>query len=461
MRTSEPSVITIKLKKTSSLSGRLVDEHGQPVAGQLVEIWSAHQGNWLGANLVGFQQGPLLTGTDGSFRTPANLQQGRSYRLAIRAAGKDPIFSEWTTIPETPHALPPMVQRSLRTVRGHVVDRQGKPVAGARRLPIRRWTRAYRDDNRRRRPVLAGRVPARACVRVRPQRRVSILWPDDQAERREREDRAHSRWRSAGTCHEAATATDLARRILGPRPALLEPCWKVVALSDDDTKFRYLNALLPADPGGVLEKLSSLKFNSELWRLRLLREAVLVLAERDKDEAASLAESIPDPATRAGALTDLADRIPAAQRERKVALLHQALEQAERLWQQTENLWRIGFSDAILCWRFAGVDPAQARRIIAARSIAQRLMPQAHFYLALGAKDRDETISRQSVRLALQALDRVMEESPEKYMNAAGRLLSVVEQIDPALCRRYSGATWRHACRMATRDCPGPMVQPI
>ena len=93
---------------------------------------------------------------------------------------------------------------------------------------------------------------------------------------------------------------------------LLEPCWKVVALSDDDTKFRYLNALLPADPGGVLEKLSSLKFNSELWRLRLLREAVLVLAERDKDEAASLAESIPDPATRAGALTDLADRIPAA-----------------------------------------------------------------------------------------------------------------------------------------------------
>ena len=132
MRASEPSVITIKLKKTSSLSGRLVDEHGQPVAGQLVEIWSAHQGNWLGANLVGFQQGPLLTGTDGSFRTPANLQQGRSYRLAIRAAGKDPIFSEWTTIPETPHALPPMVQRSLRTVRGHVVDRQGKPVAGAR-----------------------------------------------------------------------------------------------------------------------------------------------------------------------------------------------------------------------------------------------------------------------------------------------------------------------------------------
>ena len=117
------------------------------------------------------------------------------------------------------------------------------------------------------------------------------------------------------------------------------------------------------------------------------------------------------------------------------------MEQAERLWQQTENLWRIGFSDAILCWRFAGVDPAQARRIIAARSIAQRLMPQAHFYLALGAKDRDETISRQSVRLALQALDRVMEESPEKYMNAAGRLLSVVEQIDPALVPEVF---WRH-----------------
>ena len=85
LRASEPPVITIKLKKTSSISGRLVDEQGQPLAGQLVEIWSNQQGNWLLPNLVGFKQGPVRTSSDGSFQTPPNLQQGLSYRVAIRA----------------------------------------------------------------------------------------------------------------------------------------------------------------------------------------------------------------------------------------------------------------------------------------------------------------------------------------------------------------------------------------
>ena len=34
---SEPSVITIKLKPTTHLAGRIIDPAGQPVAGQLVE----------------------------------------------------------------------------------------------------------------------------------------------------------------------------------------------------------------------------------------------------------------------------------------------------------------------------------------------------------------------------------------------------------------------------------------
>ena len=37
---SEESVITIKLKPTSYFAGRIVDQVGQPVAGQLVEVWS-------------------------------------------------------------------------------------------------------------------------------------------------------------------------------------------------------------------------------------------------------------------------------------------------------------------------------------------------------------------------------------------------------------------------------------
>ena len=130
-RGSEPPLIIIKLKRTAPISGRVVDGDARPVAGQVVEVWSKSNVNWLLANLVGFKEGPLRTKADGSFETPANLQHGSAYRVAIRAGGKDPIFTDWITIEEKPHTLPLLVQRSLRTIRGRTIDRQGKPVAGA------------------------------------------------------------------------------------------------------------------------------------------------------------------------------------------------------------------------------------------------------------------------------------------------------------------------------------------
>ncbi len=39
-RASEPTVITVKLQSTGSISGRLVDSIAQPVAGQVVEVWT-------------------------------------------------------------------------------------------------------------------------------------------------------------------------------------------------------------------------------------------------------------------------------------------------------------------------------------------------------------------------------------------------------------------------------------
>ena len=80
-------------------------------------------------NPVGFQDGPLRTAADGSFRTPENLLVGSSYQVVIRASGFEPILSKWITIGEQPPLLLPMLQRPLRTIRGRVVDRQGKPLA--------------------------------------------------------------------------------------------------------------------------------------------------------------------------------------------------------------------------------------------------------------------------------------------------------------------------------------------
>ncbi len=128
-RSSVEPVIAIKLKKTSRLSARILDGAGQPVADQVVEIWSRGEGNWLGPNSVDLRGGPLRTKADGRFQTPDNLLVGSTYRIAVRAPGKEPILSDWIAIGEQPRTLLTMKLRALRTVGGRVVDRQGKPVA--------------------------------------------------------------------------------------------------------------------------------------------------------------------------------------------------------------------------------------------------------------------------------------------------------------------------------------------
>ncbi len=127
---SESSVITIKLTPTTHLAGRVVDQDGQPVVDHDVEVWSRGMGGRLLGNTVEFENGPLRTRADGSFQTPDQLMVGSTYRIAIREEGKDPIFSDWMNMPDQPRELPLFVLRPLRTIRGQVVDRQGKPLAG-------------------------------------------------------------------------------------------------------------------------------------------------------------------------------------------------------------------------------------------------------------------------------------------------------------------------------------------
>ncbi len=127
-RDNQGNTITIRLKPTRRLAGRVRNRAGQPVGGREVEVWS-RGGTLLRVGPVGFQDGPLRTAADGSFRTPENLLVGSSYRVVIRAPGFEPTLSKWVTISERPQLLLPMLQRPLRSIRGRVVDRQGKPLS--------------------------------------------------------------------------------------------------------------------------------------------------------------------------------------------------------------------------------------------------------------------------------------------------------------------------------------------
>ena len=69
---------------------------------------------------------------------------------------------------------------------------------------------------------------------------------------------------------------------------------------------------------------------------------MLALARTDFEEATAVAESIADPATRAWALVHLADRLPAAERDRKLALLARALLQARTAADQADRLLQMG-----------------------------------------------------------------------------------------------------------------------
>ena len=127
-RDRQDAEITVRLKPTSRLAGRIRTRAGEPVAGQRVEIWFKG-GTLLEPNPVGFQNGPPRTAADGSFQTPDNLHVGSSYRVVVLTAGMEPILSHWITIGDKPRVLVPMLQRPLREISGRAVDRQGKPVA--------------------------------------------------------------------------------------------------------------------------------------------------------------------------------------------------------------------------------------------------------------------------------------------------------------------------------------------
>ena len=127
-RDEQGDVITIRLKQTSRIVGRVRNHKGEPVAGQVVEVW--FRGTlWLDPSPVAFESGPVRTKEDGSFQTPDNLFVGSQYRLVARTPGKETNLSDWITIGDKPRVLLPLLQLPLRTVSGRVVDRQGKPLA--------------------------------------------------------------------------------------------------------------------------------------------------------------------------------------------------------------------------------------------------------------------------------------------------------------------------------------------
>ncbi len=317
-------MITIKLKPTSHVAGRVTDQTGRPVADRTVEIWSRGLESGFLSGMVELAGGPLKTVADGSFQTPDNLMTGSTYRVAVRGDDIEPVYSDWITIGAKPQTLPPLVLRHLRSVSGRVVDRQGKPLAGIEVFQTGdgpRATRASTDAGGR--FVLGGfrQGPVFLLARADGFRFHGQLIRRAESEVTVELTRTTERpTRALPMLPDPIPGEEL--RALARR--LIEPFWNDAGTAGTDrAKFRELSALAAVDPARLLAGMENYRFESPAPKLRLQKELVLALAAKDFDEATAYAETIADAGARSDALVQLSDRLPAKDRTRKLALLKQ------------------------------------------------------------------------------------------------------------------------------------------
>lgn len=130
--------VLVKLDPAAEISGKVSDSAGRPVGGVSIQLhppraidqYEESSGAWAGA--------------DGRFRL-TGLKPGSAYKLTARHKGFEPTSVTARTSP-TGQPPPPSVQIVLgegKTVRGRVVDAEGRPAAGVEILLLD--LRTFRD----------------------------------------------------------------------------------------------------------------------------------------------------------------------------------------------------------------------------------------------------------------------------------------------------------------------------
>jgi hypothetical protein len=339
---------TLVLGWPARLTGAIKTATGAPVAGVPVEFWARSGvpiGNgrsfYLTPEIVRFDVGPIRTDASGSFQTPPLLRTGSSYRLVVRADGFAPAVSDWVTSRSESGRFPPIILRPLRTLRGRVVDRAGKPIAGVRMFQPSGGPATTTDQSglfqlETARPGASFLLASANGFRFEG-------WPIAADETGKFEltlsRTGQSPQQFKVTLPEAIPLTEsrvLARRVLEP---LLK---EAIANGNDAAKSWSLSVLRWLDPAELLERAQKTRFKSGTRTDYLKERAALALAAADPDEAAAIVETILDPSNRADALIALVDALPKGDRARKLALLESAALQARAGDLSSGKLYVIG-----------------------------------------------------------------------------------------------------------------------
>jgi len=450
--------VVLDLKPVGRMAGRVLRYDGKPASGAEVDIWS-RSGSSGSLQPVRFEAGPVRTCEDGTFRTPPALLAGVKYRALIRAEGFKPVLTEWVAPEGRADAavrLAEVVLISPLSVVGRVVDRQGRPVAGAEIVAGGESASAVTDEQGRFR--LAGLAPSQTFLIVR---RDGFRIDGRMLDKGERDvevvlarfdEPAARPMTTLGSPIPLEERRRLARRVL--EPFLV----KVLARGEDSTKAWALRSLMVFDPAATLEALEQTTFRNmeHYYQSFLRRELARTMAREDPEEAAAVAESIPDAFRRAEALVDVCVEMPDDQRTRKRQLIDQVLLSARAEPVPKWRVWQLGEAAELL------LDVGETDRAKAVfaegRPIAERLGPDAIGIVGYFAS----RLGRVDLPAALALLGEV--EQDESHIVAAGNLAARIAAINPAEAERLVrkirglrgsfGVTLRTCQNMARTDLP-------
>ena len=161
---------------------RVVDDAGKPVPGATVK------NVWYKPTIAGQPAPQDFTGTTGSAKPVSADADGRfavwveadaTYCLSVQPEGMPPVETQWIDFGKTGATMDIVLRRPiLRAIAGHVVDRQGRPVAGVTVFQSRSGPKPTENRHRPGGQVPLGRHRGIEGAAVRAESRLSFLRAD-------------------------------------------------------------------------------------------------------------------------------------------------------------------------------------------------------------------------------------------------------------------------------------------